>query len=210
MNRLALLAAIFVMLTGLALAQNTSPATTDNQNPAAASDQMQQQSQPPTRNPGDRNNPDNPASMNPDRSTKTPESTLPSTTIDDQQPGNSTTGSPSSTMGTTGATPGAEPSASGNQSGNLPSDTQTPKGDVTQKPKTDTEPHGKYSSGSSNPASSSNGANSNDTTGTTPHPDNSTNSANPQTTPPHIATHVPDAGTQMNPASLAVVTAEKN
>ena len=38
-------------------------------------------------------------------------------------------------------------------------------------------------------------------------PDNSTNSTNPQTTPPHIATHAPDAGTEMNPASLETVTA---
>jgi len=36
----------------------------------------------------------------------------------------------------------------------------------------------------------------------TPKPDNSTNSTNPQTTPPHIATHTPDAGTVMNPASV--------
>lgn len=206
MKRLALLAATFVMFTGLALGQNTSPATTDNQSPAAAPDQMRQQTQPVAPNPSDRSNP---ASMNPDRSTKTPESTLPSTTIDDQQPGNSTTGSTSSTMGTTGATPGTEPSASGNQSGNLPSDTQTPKGDETQKPKTDTEPHDRYSSGSSNPSSPANGANSNDMSGTTPHEDNSTNNTNPQTTTPHMATHVPDAGTQMNPAALEVA-AEKN
>jgi hypothetical protein len=47
--------------------------------------------------------------------------------------------------------------------------------------------------------------------GTSPHPDNSTNSTNPQTTPPHSA-RMPDAGTEMNPASVELVsdTAEKH
>jgi hypothetical protein len=203
MNRLILLAATFVLSTGMMFAQS-SPAATDRGQPNAAPDQMQRgtpQATPPIV-------PHQPpeTTANPDRPEATPQTTLPSTTIDDQQPGNSTTGSPSSTMGTTGSTPGTDQSTTGNQSGNLPNDTQTPKTDNTPKPKTDTEPHDRYSSGSNNPNSSANGASSDDMSGTTPRPDNSTNSTNPQTTPPHIATHAPDAGTVMNPASVELVT----
>jgi hypothetical protein len=48
--------------------------------------------------------------------------------------------------------------------------------------------------------------------GTNPRPEkkpDDTNSTNPQTTPPHIATHAPDAGTEMNPAAMELpVSAE--
>jgi hypothetical protein len=45
--------------------------------------------------------------------------------------------------------------------------------------------------------------------GTSPKADSTTDSAIPQTTTPHIATHAPDAGTDMNPAALEVSVAEK-
>ncbi len=202
MNKLVLLAATFILSAGVMLGQ-TSPEAINNVRPTPNQDQTQPGA-PPTppivshQRPG--------TTTNPDRPEATPETTLPNTTIDDQQPGNSTTGSPSSTMGTTGSTPGTDQSTTGNQSGNLPSDTKTPKGDNTQKPKSDTEPHDQYSSESSSSSSSANGASSNDMTGTNPRPDNTTNNTTPQTAPPHIATHTPDAGTVMNPASVELVT----
>ena len=206
MNRLILLAATVVLSTGVMLGQN-SPAT-DTGQPNAAPDQTQHGTQAnPQATPPivPHQRPDTTA--NPDRPEAAPESTapgtrLPNTTIDDQQPGTSTT--PSSSMGTTGSTPGtepsAEPSAEGNKNGTTPDDKRMP---PETKP---TEPHEISPSGSSNPSSSANGASSNDTSGTSPHPDNSTDSTNPQTTPPHLATHTPDAGTVMNPASVELVT----
>jgi hypothetical protein len=201
MNRLILLAATIVLSTGMMLAQN-SPAATDKEQPNASPDQMQRgrpRATPPIlpHQPPD-------TSANPDRPEAAPPTTLSSTTIDDQQPGNSTTGSPSSTMGTTGSTPGTEQSSDGNKSGAKPDNTQTPDTKPTQ-------PHDRYASGSSNPNSSANGASSDDMSGTNPKPDNkpddTTNSPHPQAAPPHIATHAPDAGTEMNPASVELVTA---
>jgi hypothetical protein len=195
MNRLVLLAATFVLSTGMMLGQS-SPEEIQNVRPNPAQDQTQPGA-PPTPPMVPRQPPDTTA--NPDRPGATPETTLPNTTIDDQQPGNSTTGSPSSTMGTTGSTPGTDQSTDGNQSGAKPDNTQTPDTKPTQ-------PHEGYASGSSNPNSSANGASSNDMSGTNPKPDDTTNSTNPQTTSPHIATHAPDAGTVMNPASVELVT----
>jgi hypothetical protein len=205
MNKVVLLAATFVFSTGVMLGQS-SPTATDTGRPTAAPDQTLPATratppivphQPPE------------TSANPDRPGATPDTALPSTTIDDQQPGNSTTGSPASTMGTTGSTPGTDQSTSGNKSGNTPDHMQVPKGDNTQNPRPDsTEPHDKYPSGSSNPSSSANGASGSDMSGTSPRPDNSTNSTDP-TTPPHIATHVPDPGTETNPASMELSAAAK-
>jgi hypothetical protein len=201
MNKVVLLAATFVLSTGVMLGQS-SPTAIDNERPNAAPDQMQRDTTQST--PGIVPHQPPETTANPNRTGTMPDTTLPSTTIDDQQPGNSTTGSPSSTMGTTGSTPATDQSTTGNQSGNLPD------GDNPQKPKSDsTQPHGTYSSGSSNPGSSANGASSNDMSGTSPKADSTTDSANPQTTTPHIATHAPDAGTEMNPAALEISAAEK-
>lgn len=195
MNRLVLLAATFVFATGVALAQS-SPTANDTGKPSSASEQAQPgvkatpplvPHQPPE------------TSADPGRPGATPQTTLPSTTIDDQQPGNSTTGSPASTMGTTGSTPGTDQSTEGNKSGAKPDNAQPP--DTKS-----TEPHAAYPSGSSNPNSSANGASSDDMSGTNPRPDKSSGSTNPQSTPPHIATHAPDAGTVMNPASVELVS----
>ena len=215
MNRLILLAATIVLATGVMFAQS-SPEAIENTRPDAAHAQTQPgtQATPPMvpHQPPD-------TTADPDRSGATPQTTLPSTTIDDQQPGSSTTGAASSTMGTTGGTPGGVESTEGNKSGTTPNDTQVPKSDNTQNAKPDkTEPHGRYSSGSDNPSSSANGASSDDMSGTSPRPDtkpdttpdNRTNSTNPQTTPPHAATHTPDAGTEMNPASLEVPVSEQS
>lgn len=198
MNRLILLAATFVLATGVMQGQS-SPTAIQTERPNAAPDQTQQgtvanpHATPPI---VPHQRPE--TSANPDRPGAAPQTTLPNTTIDDQQPGNSS-GSPASTMGTTGSTPGTEQSPEGNKS-NKPDSTQAPE----NKP---APPHETSPSGSSNPSSSANGASSNDMSGATPkaenpHPDNSTNSTNPQTTPPHVATHVPDPGTEMNPAAL--------
>ncbi|MFZ0705457.1 MAG: hypothetical protein WAM71_07635 [Candidatus Korobacteraceae bacterium] len=200
MNRLVLLAATLVLSTCVMVGQK-SPAATDESQSNAAPGQMQRgtAATPPMvpHQPPD-------TIANPDRNGTTPETTLPNTTVDDQQPGNSTTGSPASTMGTTGSTPATEQSPDGNKSGTTPNHTQTPDTNSTQ-------PHQAYPSGSSSPNSSANGASSDDMSGTNPKPDtkpdNSTNSTNPPTTPQHIATHAPDAGTEMNPASLETVTA---
>lgn len=203
MNKLVLLAATFVLWTGVMLAQS-SPRAIDNQKPNATPDQAQRgpQATPPI---VPHQSPETTA--NPARPEATPEGKLPNTTIDDQQPGNSTTGSASSTMGTTGSTPGTEPSAEpsreGNKSGTAPNP-QTPDSKST-------EPHDRYQSGSNSPNSPANGASSDDMSGTNPKPESSkpgssTNSTNPQTRPPdiatHTATHTPDAGTEMNPAAV--------
>lgn len=195
MNRLILLAATLVLSTGVMLGQS-SPATDKGQPNAADQTQNGTMTNPQATPPIVPHQPPE-TTANPDRPEATPETKLPSTTIDDQQPGNST--SPSSTMGTTGSTPGSEPSAEGNKSGTPPDKKPTPDSKST-------EPHQAYPSGSSSPNSPANGASSNDMSGTSPHPDNSTNSTNPQTTTPHIATHAPDAGTVMNPASVQLVT----
>ncbi len=199
MKKVILLAATFVLSTGVMVAQSSTTAI-DNQKPNATPDQSQRapQATPPMvpHQPPD-------TIANPDHAGATPETRLPSTTIDDQQPGNST-GSPSSTMGTTGSTPGTEPSAEpspeGNKSGTTPNRTQTPETKST-------EPHERYQSGSSSPNSPANGASGDDMSGTSPHPESPTNSTNPQTAPPHIATHAPDAGTEMNPAAFEPVAA---
>lgn len=194
MTRLLLLAATIVLSAGMMLGQS-SAAGTAAQSPNATPDQAQPgapQATPPI---VPHQRPE--TSANPDRPDAAPQPPLPNTTVDDQQPG--TSSRPSSTMGTAGNTTGTEPSAEGNKSGTTPNNTQTPK---TQP----SEPHDRYSSGSNSPNSPANGASGDDMSGTNPHPNNSTNSTNPQTTPPHIATHVPDAGTEMNPASLQTVT----
>jgi len=201
MNKLVLLAAIFVMATGVMIGQN-SPTTSDKgQSDAAPGRTQRGTSATPPIVPHQR--PDTTA--NPDRPGATPETKLPSTAIDDQQPGNSSSGSPSSTMGTTGDTPGTEQSPDGNKSGTTPDKTQTPE----TKP---TEPHDRYPSGSNSPNSPANGASGDDMSGTSPHTETTPNGTNPQATPPHVATHAPDAGTQMNPASVELVseTAEKH
>ena len=192
MNRLFLLAATVILSTGGVMLAQSSPTASDTGKPSSASEQAQPGAkatpplvphQPPETN------------ASPAHPEGTPQTTLPSTTINDQQPGNSTTGSPASTMGTTGSTPGTDPSTEGNKSGAKPDNQQEPESKPTQ-------PHAGYSSGSSNPNSSANGASGDDMSGTNPKPDST---ANPQTTPPHIArTHSPDAGTVMNPASLEV------
>jgi hypothetical protein len=201
-----LLAATFVLSTGVMLGQS-SPTATDTGRPTAAPDQTQRGThatppivphQPPE------------TSANPDRPGAPPDTALPNTTVDDQQPGNSTTGSPSSTMGTTGSTPGTDQSTSGNKSATTPDNVQVPTGDNTQNPRPDsTEPHDKYHSGSSNPSSSANGAGSNDMSGTTPRPDSTTTSPAPDNPTPHIATHVPDPGSETNPASMELSAATK-
>ena len=195
MKRLVLLAATIVLSATVMLGQS-SPAATDESQATASPTQMQRGT-PATPPIVPHQRPDTTA--NPDRPGMTPETTLPSTTIDDQQPGNSTTGSPASTMGTTGSTPASEQAPEGNKSGTTPNNTQTPETKSLQ-------PHDRYSSGSNSPNSPANGASGDDMSGTNPRldtkPDNSTNSTNPQTTPPHIATHTPDAGTEMNPAAV--------
>lgn len=199
MNKVVLLAATFVLSSGVMLGQS-SPTAGDTGRPTAAPDQMQPSTQPaPKIKDHSTTNP----TANPDRTGATPATALPSTSVDDQQPGNSTTGSSSSTMGTTGSTPGTDQSTTGNKSGTTPNNTQTPDDNSAR-------PHDKCPSGSSNPSSSANGASSNDMSGTNPRPDSTTtNSPNPQSTPPHIATHVPDPGTETNPASLELPVAAK-
>lgn len=156
MKKVILLAATFVLSTGVMLAQSSATAG-DSQKPDATPDQAQRapQATPPIV-------PHQPPETiaNPDHPGATPETRLPSTTIDDQQPGNST-GTPSSTMGTTGSTPGTEPSAEPSPEGN----------------KSGTSPNAQP-----------------DTKPTEPHE-------------PHIATHTPDAGTEMNPAAFEPVAA---
>ena len=210
MNRLILVAATLVLSTGVMLGQS-SPEAIENTRPNAAPGQTQPGAQAaPPMVPHQR--PD--TTVNPDRSGATPQTALPSTTIDDQQPGNSTTGAASSTMGTTGSTPGSVESTEGNKSGTTPNDAQVPKGDTTKNAKPDkTEPHDRYSSGSSNPSSSANGASSDDMSGTSPRPNSKPdttpeNSTNPQTASPHVATHTPDPGTEMNPAAVELPMSE--
>jgi len=201
MHRLALLAATFVMFTGLALGQSqtTSPVTDDGRS-TVSPDQTERQTQPTSPLPPSL--PDANTTANPDRSNSVPGARLPSSTIDDQQPGRSA--KPSSTMGTTGSTPGTEPAPEGNKSVITPKNGQTPDDNSMAKPHTSDDT---YSSGSSNPSSSANGASSNDASGTPAKHDKSNDNTDPQTTTPHIATHTPDPGTEPNPASLMVPVA---
>ena len=209
MNRVVLLAATFVLSTGVMLGQS-SPTATDTGRPTAAPDQTQR---------GDTSTRLRLSCLISPRKRRPipiapgapPDTALPNPTVEDQQPGNSTTGSPSSTMGTTGSTPGTDQSTSGNKSATTPDNVQVPTGDNTQNPRPDsTEPHDKYPSGSSNPSSSANGASGNDMSGTTPRPDGTTTtSPTPNNPTPHIATHVPDPGTETNPASMELSAATK-